>query len=57
MPRPLTNAERQRKYIARLKAQAAPSPDLTKLEKELAHAKERIATLEAKLAKRPARAR
>ena len=43
----MTNAERQRRYIARLKAQA--NPDRTTLAQELAQAKAKIAELEAKL--------
>ena len=49
MPRPMTNAERQRRYIARLKAQAIP--DHAELARELAQAGARIAELEAKLAR------
>ena len=46
----LNNAERQRRYIARLKAAAkavsnapSPSPDVTRLKRELAQAKAKIA--------------
>ena len=47
-----TNAERQRRYIARLKAQAAKAgPEHAALAKELAQAKTRIAKLEAELSK------
>jgi hypothetical protein len=49
MKRPMTNAERQRRYIARLKAQAIP--DHADLARELAQAKARIAELEAELAR------
>lgn len=49
MTRALTNAERQRRYIARLK-KAATSPDHKALARSLAAAKKRIAVLEDQLA-------
>jgi hypothetical protein len=50
MSRPLTNAERQRNYIARLKERAAPIlPDVEAIMRALYAARARITELEAKL--------
>ena len=52
MTRPLTSAERQRRYIARLKERAAPMlPDVEAVMRALIAARVRIAELEAKLAR------
>jgi hypothetical protein len=52
MAHPLTSAERQRRYIARLKERAAPMlPDVEAVMRALIAARERIAELEAKLAR------
>lgn len=52
----LSNAERQRRYVARLKAQAKNGGGDEALKMELAHAQKRIANLEAKLAAKPTKA-
>ena len=51
MPRPMTNAERQRRYIARLKKAAVSNGGDAGLAKELAQAKAKIAELEDELAR------
>ena len=50
-PRPMTNAERQRRYIARLKKAAVSNGGDAGLAKELAQAKAKIAELEDELAR------
>jgi hypothetical protein len=57
MARPLTNAERQRRYIARLKERAAPAPDIETLIRALVAARARIVELETKLERVKRRAR
>ena len=44
-----TNAERQRRYIARLKARAAPDGHVQELEAEVARLRARIQQLESSL--------
>ena len=52
MARALTNAERQRRYIARLKEKAGPTPpNIELLIRAVIALKERNAELEAKLAR------